>query len=115
MARLGRQIPSSLHTPLARRLDQRKFSRTGLSDILDKQHKTDRRPVGKQIPSSLLTPLARRLHQRKFSRNGMSDILDKQHKTGRRTVVKMNHGIKEKILLVLIAACILLITILQLQ
>ena len=44
MARLGKQIPSSLHGPLARRL-LTNSSRTGLSDTPYKQKKTDRRRV----------------------------------------------------------------------
>ena len=69
---------------------------------------------GKQIPSPLHAPLARRLPTQS-SRNGLSDILDKQHKTFRRRVVKVNHVIAEKILLVLLAACVLIFTILQLR
>ena len=44
MAQLGKQIPSSLHGCIARRL-LTNFSRTGLSDTPDKQIKTGRRRV----------------------------------------------------------------------
>lgn len=70
--------------------------------------------LGKQIPSSLHGPLARRLHT-KSPRNGLSDMFDNLHKTTRKPVVKLNHGIWEKILLVLIVACFLLFVILQLR
>jgi hypothetical protein len=109
MARIGKQIPSSLHGPIARRLLTIP-SRTGLSGTPGKQKKTDRRR-GKKIRSSLHSPIARRLLT-KSSRTGLSDILDKQHKANRRHVMKMNHGIVEKILLVLCVALVLLGTIL---
>lgn len=109
MVRPGKQIPSSLHGPIARRL-LRNSSRTGLFGTPYKQKKTERRR-GKQISSSLHHPIARRLLS-KSSRNGLSDILDKEHKTNRRHVVKVNHGIVEKILLVLCVALLLLCTIL---
>lgn len=68
---------------------------------------------GKQIPSSLHAPIARR-HLSKSSHIGLSDTPDKMQETYRRAVVKETHGIVEKILLVLLAACVLFITILQL-
>lgn len=110
MARLGKQIPSSVHGPIARRLHT-KSSRSGLSDTHDKQEKTDRRRENK-IPTSFRGPIARRLHT-KPSRSGLSDTHDKQKKTVRRSVAKMNHGIVEKILLVLFVALVLLCTILM--
>lgn len=68
---------------------------------------------GKQIPSSLHAPIARRLLT-KSSHTGLFDTPDKQQETDRRSVVKVNHGIVEKILLVLLTACVLFITILLL-
>jgi len=68
---------------------------------------------GKQIPPSLPPPIADRLLT-KSSRTGQSDTPDNQQETDRRSVVKENQGIVEKIQLVLLAACILFITILQL-
>lgn len=69
---------------------------------------------GKQPPFSFHVPLARRLIT-KSSRNGLFDTFDKLHKTDRRPVKKVDHGIVEKIQLVLLAACILLCTILQIR
>jgi hypothetical protein len=112
MARLGEQIPSSSHGPLARRL-RTNSSRNGLSDTPYKQKKKDRRR-GKKIPSSLRGPITRRLFT-KSSRTGLSDTPDKQIKTDRRRVVNVIHGIVEKILLVLFVACVLLYTILRLR
>ena len=67
--------------------------------------------LGKQISSSYHRPIARRLLANS-SRPGSSDTPDKEQKIYRRPVVKVNHGIVEKILLVLIAALVLLCTIL---
>jgi hypothetical protein len=78
MARLGEQIPSSLHGPIARRL--------------------------------FTHPIARRLLSNS-SRTDLSDTPDKQEKKYGRHVVKVNHGIAEKILLMLIAALFILCTI----
>ena len=112
MARRGKQILSSLHGPLARRL-RTNSSRNGLSDTPYKQKKKDRRR-GKKIPSSLRGPITRRLFT-KSSHIDLSDTTDKQIKTDRRHVVNVNRGIVEKILLVLFVACVLLYTILRLR
>lgn len=61
---------------------------------------------GEQTPSSLHARIAFRFLT-KFSRTGLSDTPDRQQETYRRSVVKVNHGIAEKILLVLLAACVL--------
>ena len=109
MARRGEQPPSSLHAPIARRLLANSF-RTDLSDTPYKQKKKDRRR-GKKVPSSFRGPVTRRLFMNS-SRTDLSDTPYKQEKADRRPVVKVNHGIVEKILLVLIAALVLLCTIL---
>jgi hypothetical protein len=70
--------------------------------------------LGKQIPSSLYGPVARRRLMKSF-RPGLSDTHDKQKRKDRRRVVKKNHGIVEKFLLVLFAGCIILCTILLLR
>lgn len=69
---------------------------------------------GKQIPSSLHAPIAPRLLT-KSSGTGLSDTPDKQQESYRKSVVKMNQGVVEKILLVLLAACVLSLTILLLR
>jgi hypothetical protein len=51
----------------------------------------------------------------KSFRPGLSDTHDKQKRKDRRRVVKKNHGIVEKFLLVLFAGCIILCTILLLR
>ena len=112
MARLGKQISSSLHGPLARRL-LTNSSRAGLSDTPHKQKKKDR-SRGKKIPSSLRGPITRRLLTNS-SRTGLSDTPYKQKKTDRRRVVNVNHWIVEIILLVLFVACVLLYTVLRLR
>jgi len=112
MARLGKQTPSSLYGPVARRR-LKKISRTGLSDTPDKRKKGDRRR-GKKIPSFLHGLIAHHLLTNS-SRTRLSDIPDKRINTIRKRVVKVNHGIVEKILLALFAGCILLATILLLR
>jgi len=67
----------------------------------------------KKIHSSYHVP-TERLLLTKSSRTDLSNNHYKQKKTDRRRVVKVNHGIVEKILLVLFAACILALTILLL-
>lgn len=69
---------------------------------------------GKQTPSSLHAPIARSLLTRS-SRTGLSVTPGNQQETDRRFVVKVNHGIAEKILLILLAACVLFIAILELR
>lgn len=78
---------------------------TGLPDPHSRKAIMARR--GKQIPSSLHAPTARRLLT-ESSRPGLSDTPDNQLETYRRSVVKVNHGIAEKILLMLLAACVLI-------
>jgi len=70
--------------------------------------------LGKQIPSTLYGPVARR-RLTKSSRTKSFDTPDKQKRKDRRRVVKKNHGIAEKFLLVLFAGCIILCTILLLR
>ena len=64
--------------------------------------------LGKQIPSSLHGANARPAPHPIRTRLSSTS---KQQETYRRPVVKVNHGIVEKILLVLFAACVLLFTI----
>jgi hypothetical protein len=70
--------------------------------------------LGKQNFSSYHRPIARRLPTNS-SRAGTSDTPDKKQKIYGRPVVKVNHGIVEKILLVLLAVCGLLVVILELR
>jgi len=65
----------------------------------------------KKTHSSFHVP-TERLLLTKSSRADLSNTPYKQIKTDRRRVVKVNHGMVEKILLMLLVACILALTIL---
>ena len=67
----------------------------------------------KKIHSSFHVP-TERLLLTKSSRTDLSNTPYKQKKTDRRRVVKVMHGLVEKILLMLLVACILVFTILLL-
>jgi hypothetical protein len=68
---------------------------------------------GKQIPSSLHAPIARRLLT-ESSRTGLADSPKNQQELYRILVTKKNHVIEEKILLVLLTVCVLVLTALLL-
>lgn len=112
MARLGKQVPSSLYGPVTRRRLM-KVARAGEFDTPDRRKKTDRRR-GKKDRYFLHGLIAHHLPT-KSSRTRLSDISEKRITSSTRRVVKVNHGIVEIILLVLFAGCLLLATILLLR